>query len=154
MAKRLTNAQMDILAERVTDLLEEANNEKQRQLKDNPKYKNYLAYIANSDTIYKEGSRLRHEAEELDTQQQLLAKRLEVYAEKYKDEVGSTPYWGSTKDKIQKLLDGYVDRKREEEFPVSVFNRDKILRKVKADILLSDVDNNDELVKTLVAKML
>ncbi len=113
--KRLTNAQMDILAERVTDLLEEANAKKQEELKTDERYKNFLAYIANSDDIYKEGSRLRYEAEELNTKQQLLDKRLEVFVDKYKDELGNLHYWGTTKDKVQKLLDGYVEENNSED---------------------------------------
>ena len=145
---RLTNRQLDALAGRVTDLLEEAHNEQVKHVVESKEYKTFLdTYtdnnIATLKQLHDEFSDLENEREKLITKIHVSTNNILGY--------GINATYGK-----QRILDGiqrYKEDRKKEKYPNTTFERDKILRKVEADILLSDITNPEELIKSLVEKL-
>jgi len=141
---------MDILAERVVDLIEESGKEERNRVL---KSKEYIEWEndfkdANLDLIKVSLNKITDIDNEID---KLNSKRRDHQEciKRIADEAKlSYNYYD-----LREVPNKYIKKKKQEAFNVSMFNRDKMLRKVKADILLSDVDNPDELVKSLVNKL-
>lgn len=151
--RRLSNAQMNILAERVTDLLEEAGKESRAQILESDEYRNFEKTY--SDETLKDLKILAEQEKKFIDQKEAAEQELERVRRATKDcltqagkqvETYRTYYPG-------REVTNYLENKKNEKFSASMFNRDKILRKVQADILLSDVDNPEELVRSLVDKL-
>lgn len=148
--RKLTNAQMDILAERVVDLIEEAGK-------------------LERDKIIKSKEYIEWENNFKDPNLDFIKANLDKIAEYNKQINKLTGLNRDAKDAITRIADEaklnynyynleevpsrFIAKKKAEAFGSTIFERDKMLRKVKADILLSDVDNPDELVKSLVEKL-
>lgn len=153
MARKLTNLQMNILAERVTDLLEEANRQKVIELSKSKEYTDFeVTYV---DDVVKElrgldmtYANLKREIEALEARKESIKEKVREY---FKKRTGNELARWNSRTPIEELKD-YLADKKAEVYPDSSFNRDKTLRKVQADILLSDVDNPEELVTALVNK--
>lgn len=145
---RLTNRQLDALAGRVTDLLEEAHNEQVKHVVESKEYKTFLdTYTDHNITtlrqLHDEFSDLENEREKLITKIHVSTNNILGY--------GINATYGK-----QRILDGiqrYKEDRKREKYPNTTFERDKILRKVEADILLSDITNPEELIKSLVEKL-
>lgn len=147
MAQRLTNRQMDVLAERVTDLLQEAHKAKYEQIKNSEEYKNY------SDAVVKEVQDLHKEIIKIEEEKEKLAKVISDLRTKQENLLypeGRKIYYYFD---VHKELANYIEMKKEEKYPELAFNRNKILRKVQADILLSEISNPEQLVSSLVEKL-
>jgi hypothetical protein len=152
--KKLTNLQMTILSERVTDILQEKFEESKKLLEQSSEYvdfengftDSYVETLRKLDAEYKatkEAERLAKEAKGaiLENVRHLRSDICQI-----KD-----PNWKTVLPEDE--LERYLDIKKEAKFGTVVFDREKILRKVQADILLSDVDNPEDLVNTLVEKL-
>lgn len=147
MARKLTNAQMNILAERVTDLLEEANEAKMKSTKESAEYVNFDTEYSDeiADVLRKnkidcdlkkaQKKQIEEDLERIDAESQALVPNTYRYAD------------------TGRVLSDYLTRQKDIKYPGMNFNRDKILRKVQADILLSDIDNPEQLVQELVTKL-
>lgn len=158
---RLTNRQMDVLAERVTDLLEEANREANKSIIVSPEYVNFETEYS-KDPMAKDADglvlSLRQDAAAIAAIKKDIAE-LESKSMSIKQaaaakgkELGYYSTWTSYADP-EEVLKKYLKAKKEEKFPNVAFDREKTLRRVQADILLSDVDNPEALVKSLVEKL-
>ena len=147
MAQKLTNRQMDVLAGRVTDLLQEAHKAKYEQIKNSEEYKNY------SDAVVKEVQDLHKEIIKIEEEKEKLAKVISDLRTKQENLLypeGRKIYYYFD---VHKELANYIEMKKEEKYPELAFNRNKILRKVQADILLSEISNPEQLVSSLVEKL-
>lgn len=155
MAK-LTNRQMDVLAERVTDLLEEANIAKRKEIEQTKEYLEYEARLMNKpDSLYNQLIRKVVEIQEVETKLEVLKEQTKAFIEQHKEEFG-TPYftsWRNASESLKDIAKNYLVKSKEKAYPETGFDRDKTLRKVQADILLSDVANPDELVRSIVEKL-
>lgn len=155
MAK-LTNRQMEVLAERVTDLLEEANNAKRKEIEQTPEYLEYeIKLMSEPFSLYNLLMKKTMDLQETERKLDLLKEQAKEFVEIHREEL-SMPYFTSWRNASEVLTDvakNYLKNSKEKEFPVTSFNREKTLRKVQADILLSDVANPDELVKSIVEKL-
>jgi len=50
------------------------------------------------------------------------------------------------------FIQKYIAKQKEEKFASQIFDREKMLRRVQTDMLLSDTGNTEELIRSLVAK--
>lgn len=145
---RLTNRQLDALAGRVTDLLEEAHNEQVKHVVESKEYKTFLdTYTDYNIATLKQ---LHDEFSDLDNEREKLINKIHVSTNNILG-YGINASYGK-----QRILDGiqrYKEDRKREKYPNTTFERDKILRKVEADILLSDITNPEELIKSLVEKL-
>lgn len=145
MAK-LTNRQMEILAERVVDILEEQHKEKASKIRSTEEYLNFeqsyyddniqriAIFEKNIEDFVKLKKKLIAEADELN--------KLPIYVNTY----------NLDQNKDRELIKEYVQGMKDKTFEVEPFDRYKMLRKIQADILLSDVGNPEELVNSMVNK--
>lgn len=140
---------MIVLSERVTDLLEETHKAANRELVASEEYRNFEKTY--SDDVVTRLQAYYKEYLELETRKEQLEYQLNNFGQLYDIPLGGIRYGGASS--IRRQMDYYIERKKEEAFPTARFDRDKTLRRVQADILLSDVDNPDELVKSLVEKL-
>lgn len=148
---------MDVLSERVTDLLEEAYKASSNNVTTTPEYINFDSTF--EDDITK---KLRTKAAQYTEAQakveynQNLTANLRKDAAEIAKQVGQIPKdassgWYSLYP--NDVLRRYIQEQKEKQFPNAEFNREKTLRRVQADILLSDVENPEQLVKSLVEKL-
>lgn len=147
---RLTNRQMEVLSERVTDLLQEAHENQFGVIEKTPEYINFEKTYTDENL---ELLRPLKERAELIAE---MESKLEFDVTKFLDSHTDTFYssaWGSAASKVEKAWKGYLQKAKDATFEIKRFDRDKTLRRVQADILLSDVSNPDELVKSLVEKL-
>lgn len=153
MARKLTNLQMNILAERVTDLLEEANRQKVIELSKSKEYTDFEANytdetVKNLKDLSIEYAKINKDIETLNRQKEYIHDTIRTC---YYNRTGSEfARWAVRPPETE--LKEYLADKKAEVYPDVSFNRDKTLRKIQADILLSDVDNPEELVGALVNK--
>lgn len=150
---RLTNRQMDVLAERVTDLLEEAHKANTEGVINSDAYKNFETTYSDSTAIdlrkkVAELKELEPKLENLQAQQSRIRREANTIGR----ELHMVGMWENYTDPSS-LLERYLEKKKGEVFPDAAFNREKTLRRVSADILLSDVENPEQLVKSLVEKL-
>ena len=143
MAK-LTNRQLDVLAARVVDLLEEQHKIESDKIKETDEYKRFKMQYTDDTTelltsIQVKARRLKSLKEEIDTEIKKLSS--DVYVNRWAPENNT------------EVLEDYLEKRRNEAFPTARFDRDKTLRRVEADIILSDVSNPEELIKSLVTKL-
>lgn len=145
---------MEVLAARVTDLLQEAHDAKVKEIVESPEYINF-------EKEYKDET-----ADELRVLSDLIEeadKKIEAYQRdisKAKNEaklikekiLGYELSTWATGDPAA-TLKSYLKDKKNAQYPNTNFDRDKTLRRVEADILLSDVANPEELVRSLVEKL-
>lgn len=151
---RLTNRQMEVLAARVTDLLQEAHDE---QVKEVVESKEYLKFEETFEDEH--ATKLRNLAKNFkiadkamdDARDSMNMIRAEAKTIQEKIVGYTLPTWSSTDPET--ALKSYLETKKNETFKGTKFDRDKTLRRVEADILLSDVANPEELVKSLVEKL-
>lgn len=152
MAK-LTNRQMDILAERVTDLLQDRSLAKNIDILNTPEYKNFdetftddlLAMILVFDRELKNLEEIKDR-----TVKQIEGIRANMI-NLMKKKGFEFPTWksGLNPDEAKSLYLAHMKKKHYEEIE---FDYAKTLRKVTADILLADTGNAEELVNSLVSK--
>lgn len=145
---RLTNRQMDVLAERVTDVLEQEHTKNTEKLRNSEEYTKFTETY--KDDIVNALTDLLEKAKEAER----LKDVLEEETNKIRDKVGNF-YYNSYRPEssLKDGINSYLEKKRKEKYPEAEFNRDKVLRRVQADILLSDVTNPEELVNSLVEKL-
>lgn len=154
MAKRLTNLQMTVLSERVTDLLEEAAQAKNQSILESDEYRHFTKtytdpYVEALKPLAERYNSAEKKIEQLRAEKDMI----EAQAKKLKSEhlKVDEPHWRTVYPNSE--LEKYLQNKKEEKFSEILFDRAKTLRRVQADILLSDVENPDELVKSLVSKL-
>lgn len=151
---RLTNRQMEVLAARVTDLLQEAHDEQVKEVVESPEYINFEKTYSDDIVdhlrpIIKEMGKVEEEISTLRNKLGLLREEGNQIEEKI---LGYTlPGWRSSNP--ENTLSNYLAKQKNEVFKGTKFDREKTLRRVEADILLSDVANPEELVKSLVEKL-
>jgi hypothetical protein len=143
MAK-LTNRQLDVLAARVVDLLEEQYKIESDKIKETDEYKRFKMQYTDDTTelltsIQVKARRLKSLKEEIDTEIKKLSS--DVYVNRWALENNT------------EVVEDYLEKRRDEAFPTARFDRDKTLRRVEADIILGDVSNPEELIKSLVTKL-
>ena len=151
MAK-LTNRQMEVLAERVVDILEEqhkANNAAEQTSQE------YIEFESTfSDPLvekFKEDAKIVEYNAQLVEEYNRQIKLVENEAyEMLPQEARVGNHWSKRIDPKDALA-SYLKYKKEQRFGKS-FDRDKILRRVSADILLAEAGSADELVKNIVDK--
>lgn len=134
---------MDILAERVTDLLEETHREHNKTLKASPEYVDFDSTLSN-DPVYiqlKEFEEKFRKFEDLKLDLEQFATHQGLSFNKWESKPATA------------LRESYAQKKKREKFPHANFERDKTLRRVQSDILLSDVTNPEELIQSLVEKL-
>lgn len=153
---KLTNTQMNILAERVTDLLEEANKVANKEILESEEYIHFKDLY--SDEVVTT-------LQEFDT----TLNSLEATQEQIKDQIDDIKKKAFAINKFYNLghnswtsklepntvLEGYLEKRKLEKYPGVEFNRDKTLRRAQADILLSNLGDvtAEELVNQLVNKL-
>lgn len=145
---------MNILAERVTDLLQEGHEAKYKEIKESPEYAKFEQLYDSSEL--KEMRAAVDSYKSLKSQQAVLEGKMSVIRDginkRYREENPTTTNHWTTIDP-DNYLKVYLDKIKREQYPEVEFNREKTLRRVQADILLSDHGSADELVKSLVEKL-
>jgi len=157
MAK-LTNAQMDILGERATDILQEKHKEKYDAVLNSSEFKEFEDTYY--DDVIQELVRLSGHINDIKAKE----KDLEALQESYKQmtrnlstalnikNISSYYYEPREIAEPDKLKEKYLELKKKEKFSYADFDYAKTLRKVKADILLSSIGDPAQLVNELVTK--
>lgn len=143
--KKLTNKQMEVLSERVTDLLQENHEKEIQTVTNSEEFRNFETEY--SDKVVEKLNRIQSTLEAIKKEKQALAQEVDTIAR----DNDIWHRWQSNDPEI--LRSKYIDKKKEEKFGNTHFDREKILRKVQADILLSDIENPEELVASLVDKL-
>ena len=151
---RLTNRQMEVLSERVTDLLEEQHKIDNKAIKESAEYINFEITYADENidklkSILNAYNLAKSKSEEYDEE----AKRHKKSATKIGVELRIAEENSYYIPEPKLLLEKALKTKKEQKYAGTTFNRDKTLRRVQADILLSDVQNPEELVRSLVEKL-
>ena len=149
MAK-LTNKMIEVLSERVVDILEEQHNIAAEEIKKSSDYINFNEEYY--DDILMELSSFQHEFNEYRRLQSKIedeAKRLNVNPDVY---LNSYAVSNARENAVTDAIESYLDKQKKKKFPTISFDRDKMLRKIQADILLSEVGNPEEIVKQTTAK--
>jgi len=152
MAK-LTNMQMQLLAGRVVDLLEEQHKEANADVTRTLEYINFektydddiLHQMRENDKILKN---LQEIIDKTTAQKDLLRTQIQEVAKEYN--IQNTSYW--SKMDASEFIQKYIAKQKEEKFASQIFDREKMLRRVQTDMLLSDTGNTEELIRSLVAK--
>lgn len=147
---------MNILAERVTDLLEEQHRESNKKVLESEEYKNFKeVYI---DEISSTLRSLDNNLVELEDKQDEIKEQIEQIKKRaftmYKSLGFHTTTWQSRMEP-EEVLEAYLEKRKNEKYPGAEFNRDKTLRRAQADILLSNLGDvtAEELVNQLVNKL-
>lgn len=144
--KRLTNRQMEILSEAVVNALQEKHEEATKALREGDEYKNFEKSYTD-DFIVKSKKYLEHIKDLTDE----LDKAQEAYAQ-FARTAFPTGYLNTRPSGIETLINAYLEKRKRELYPQALFNREKMLTTIQADILLSDVGDPKELVASLVDK--
>ena len=149
---RLTNRQMEVLAERVVDILEEQHKANNAAAQTSQEYIEFESTF--SDPLvekFKEDAKIVAHSTQLveEYNRQIRGIETETY-EMLPQDARVSNYW-SKRISPEEALASYLRYKKEEKFGKS-FDRDKILRRVSADILLAEAGSADELVKNIVEK--
>ncbi len=147
MAK-LTNKMMEVLSERAVDILEEKHKASQKNIIDSEEYANFVNnYDLSSDEtaqkineFSKKCAEFEALGEALKEEAKKLAKELDIHVNTYHIEADSN----------KKLLKTYLKNERDKKYQTKYFNREKMLRQIQADILLSEVGNPEQLVNQVV----
>lgn len=154
--RKLTNRQMDVLSERVTDLLEAAHVEKHKALVNSDEYKNFSVnykdeIVERLEVLGQQIYDIEDKIVELDKQKQAIKQEVAKIHQAIHNL--STPVQTWNVPSINDIKRNYVSNMKSKRFAEIEFDRDKVLRRVQADILLSDVENPEELVRELVNKL-
>lgn len=136
---------MEVLSERVTDLLQENHEKEIQTVTNSEEFRNFETEY--SDKVVEKLNRIQSTLEAIKKEKQALAQEVDTIAR----DNDIWHRWQSNDPEI--LRSKYIDKKKEEKFGNTHFDREKILRKVQADILLSDIENPEELVASLVDKL-
>lgn len=150
MARKLTNTQMEILAERAADLIEIEYTERNKDIINSEDYLNFdNTYVDDIvmalDTYGTDLRIIQAKKDELEAKEKVVYEEVKDFL--IKNKLGHSGWW---KNDPTDALKKYLERKKEEVFPGTKFERDKVLRKLKADILLSNLDDTNELVLSIV----
>lgn len=151
---RLTNKQMELLSERVVDILETRHNELHE---DATKSESYVKF---EEQFYDDVTSNAREQKEL---QDNLEKQVEILNEridKIKRDTHKLAVELNIRDEnnyykkmdVADFIKLYLAKRKKEQFDAKIFQRDKMLRKIQTDLLLSDTGNTEELINSLVAK--
>ena len=151
---RLTNKQMELLSERVVDILETRHNE---LYEDATKSESYVKF---EEQFYDDVTSNAREQKEL---QDNLEKQVEILNEridKIKRDTHKLAVELNIRDEnnyykkmdVAEFIKLYLAKRKKEQFDAKIFQRDKMLRKIQTDLLLSDTGNTEELINSLVAK--
>ncbi len=151
---RLTNKQMELLSERVVDILETRHNELHE---DATKSESYVKF---EEQFYDDVTSNAREQKEL---QDNLEKQVEILNEridKIKRDTHKLAVELNIRDEnnyykkmdVADFIKLYMAKRKKEQFDAKIFQRDKMLRKIQTDLLLSDTGNTEELINSLVAK--
>lgn len=141
---------MEVLAERVVDILEEQHKVDSKEITKKEDYINFENEYF--DDILADLSNLKKKFEEyreLQTEIENAARTLTTHPDVY---INSFALTNGRADTINDAIKTYLERQKEKKFPTVSFNREKMLRKVQADILLSEVGNPEEIVKQTASK--
>lgn len=148
MAK-LTNRQLDVLAARVVDLLEEQHKIEADKIRESEEYKNFDKVY--TDEYTEELAKIESDVQYFALLKRQVTDRIQKLRDKDVECLPSFNTW--TLEQNTELVSNYLTNKKRKVFETSYFNREKTLRRVEADIILGDVSNPEELIKSLVEKL-
>lgn len=129
MAK-LTNKQLEVLSESIVDKLEEGYEQRRKDFKETEEYKNAIKQVKEGD-LYKE-------IEALLVRERVIREKLAAIVER--------PYIYGNPESWKEILEKQVASFNE------TFNREKLLTKIQADILLDDQYDAIDTYKKLTKK--
>ena len=129
MAK-LTNKQLEVLSESIVDKLEEGYEQRRKDFKETEEYKNAIKQVKEGD-LYKE-------IEALLVRERVIREKLAAIVER--------PYIYGNPESWKEILEKQVASFNE------TFNREKLLTKIQADILLDDQYDAIDTYKKLTQK--
>lgn len=151
--RRLTNTQMEVLAQATVDKLEEMHIAKTKDIIESEEYKNF------DKTYSDETLKKLHDTyillQELQDQIHSLENQLDTIVAQAAKEHPNYVDNRSWKNKVSILteaIEKYQREKKNEVYPNIKFEKEKLLTKIKAEILLSSIADPNELIKELTTK--
>ena len=136
MAK-LTNKQLEVLSESIVDKLEEGYEQRRKDFKETEEYKNAIKQVKEGD-LYKEIEAFEKDKEALLVRERVIREKLAAIVER--------PYIYGNPESWKEILEKQVASFNE------TFNREKLLTKIQADILLDDQYDAIDTYKKLTQK--
>lgn len=136
MAK-LTNKQLEVLSESIVDKLEEGYEQRRKDFKETEEYKNAIKQVKEGD-LYKEIEAFEKDKEALLVRERVIREKLAAIVER--------PYIYGNPESWKEILEKQVASFNE------TFNREKLLTKIQADILLDDQYDAIDTYKKLTKK--
>lgn len=151
--RRLTNTQMEVLAQATVDKLEEMHIAKTKDIIESEEYKNF------DKTYSDETLKKLHDTyillQELQDQIHSLENQLDTIvaqaAKEHPNYVGNRS-WKNKVSILTEAIEKYQREKKNEVYPNIKFEKEKLLTKIKAEILLSSIADPNELIKELTTK--
>lgn len=151
--RRLTNTQMEVLAQATVDRLEEMHIAKTKDVFESEEYKNFdttysdevLTKITDAYCI------LQETQAEIDSLEKQMSHIIENMAKEYPNYVDNRN-WRNKISILQEAIEKYRKEKKRETFTGLDFEKEKLLTKIKAEILLSSIADPNELIKELTTK--
>lgn len=134
---RLTNKQLEVLSTSIVDKLEEGYNQRKKEFKESEEYKNAINQLKESD-LYKEIEVFEKDKLALNLREEAIREKLASKFER--------PYMYGGPESWKEMLEKQVASFSE------TFNREKLLTKIQADILLDDQYDAIETYKKLTQK--
>lgn len=141
MAK-LTNLQLDLLSNEIVDNLEKTLKDKVNSIKESDDYVNFEEKLAEQDQKFKSLYDLYQNYKSLRIDEKIIQEKKDAVNSKLKDLVMNMDPASRNNSKWRtgyQMYELYVDRKRDEVFDLPEYDREKLIRKIQAQILLGDV---------------
>lgn len=153
---KLSKNDIDLLANRALDMLQASHDARYQSIKESPEYIEFdLKY---QDAAVVEMLGLATQKNQIESDIEALRKDLAInaaqteklstlYDIKYKQSWSNSYNTYSNPDR---LLEAYMDKKREDLFPGAAFNKEKLLNKLKTDLLVSSAKTAQEALDEIV----
>lgn len=139
-----TVAELEIITGRIVDQIEQTIREKTIKLRKDNQHK--LINIRSKHPIMK----LAYRFIELNNEQILIAKEIERIKDSFKEKGFELDYYNHPLNEPDKLQMIILDK----ELSIVPFKRDHYVKKVKEELVLSDVKDLDALIKKIVQKLI
>lgn len=136
MAK-LTNKQLEVLSTSIVDKLEEGYNQRKKEFKESEEYKKAISQLKETD-LYKEIEAFEKDKLAFNLREEAMRKELATKFER--------TYMYNSPESWKEMLEKQVASFDE------IFNREKLLTKIQADILLDDQYDAIDTYKKLTKK--
>lgn len=153
---KLSKNDIDLLANRALDVLQASHDARYLTIKGSKEYKDFEDIYEDAATtelknLILQKTQIESDIDALRKEERLIAIQTEKLSEMY--DIKYKPQWSnsySTYNKPDALLEAYLENRKEGLFPGAAFNKEKLLNKLKTDLLVSSAKNAQEALDEII----